>query len=170
MHVSLILTAARVAALLAAVAASPALSQPADDDFLAARDAFRSGDALRLDRVAPRLKGHPLQSYVTYWQLRLKLDDAEPERVRAFLVRYDGTPLADRLRSEWLKSLARREQWTMFAEEYPRRAGDDTELDCYALQWKRMGDGDVVFDQAMPYWSSGQDQPESCQGTRIEMC
>ena len=155
--------AARVVALLAIFAASPALSQPADADFLAARDAFRAGDAVRLDRIASRLKGHLLESYVAYWQIRLKLDDAEPERVRAFLVRYDGLPLADRLRSEWLKSLAKQEQWAMFAEEYPRRAGDDTELDCYALQWKRVRDGDAVLDQAIPYWSSGQEQPESCQ-------
>ena len=33
----------------------------------------------------------------------------------AFLVRYAGTPLADRLRIEWLKSLAKREQWALFA-------------------------------------------------------
>ena len=169
MHFRLLFRVAGIATLWAAFAASPALSQTDDGDFITARDAFRAGDALRLDRVAPRLKGHLLESYVAYWQLRLKLDDAEPERVQAFLVRYDGTPLADRLRVEWLKSLAKREQWTTFAEEYPRRAGDDAELDCYALQWKRMRDGDVVFDQAMPYWSSGKDQPESCQALFAEM-
>ena len=149
--------------LLLALAAAPAHSQPGDADFLVARDAFRAGDSARLERIAPRLKGHPLESYVVYWQIRLKLDEVDPERVRAFLVRYDGMPLADRLRSEWLKSLGKREQWAMFAEQYPRRAGDDAELDCYALQWKRIRDGDAVLDQALPYWSSGQDQPESCQ-------
>ena len=34
-------------------------------------------------------------------------------------------------------------QWTLFAAEYPKRAGDDTELACYALQWQRMRDGDA---------------------------
>ena len=153
----------RTALLLAALAATPALSQPVDADFLAARDAFRAGDSARLERVAPRLKGYLLEPYVSYWQIRLKLDDADPERVRAFLTRYDGMPLADRLRSEWMKSLGKREQWSLFAAEYPRRAGDDTELDCYALQWRRAREGDAVLDEAMPYWASGQDQPESCQ-------
>src|SRR5215470_645144 len=155
--------AARVATLLVALVAAPALSQPADADFLAARDAFRAGDSARLDGVAPRLRGHLLEPYVAYWQIALKLDDADSERVQAFLARYEGMPLADRLRSEWLKSLAKREQWIQFAAEYPKRVGDDVELDCYALQWKRTRDGDVVFDEAMPYWLSGQDQPESCQ-------
>src|SRR5450432_1254534 len=140
-----------------------AQAQPTDADLVAARDAFRAGDASRLDRIAPRLKGHLLEPYVGYWQIKLKLDDAEVERVKAFLARYAGTPLADRLRTEWLKSLAKREQWALFGAEYPRRAGDDTELECYAIQWKRTRDGDAVLDEARPYWATGQDQPESCQ-------
>src|SRR5450432_4231613 len=140
-----------------------AQAQTADTDLLAARDAYRAGDAARLDRVAPRLKGHLLEQYVSYWQIKLKLDDAEVERVKAFLARYAGTPLGDRLRGEWLKSLAKREQWALFAAEYPKRAGDDSELDCYAIQWKRARDGDTVLGDARRYWTSGQDQPESCQ-------
>ena len=142
---------------------APVLAQPTDADFIVARDAFRAGDAARLERVAPRLKGYLLEQYIAYWQLRLKLDDADPERVRAFLARYEGTPLADKLRGEWLKSLAKREQWALFATEYPKRAGDDTELDCYAIQWKRSRDGDTALGDARRYWASGQDQPESCQ-------
>jgi len=140
-----------------------ALAQPPDADFIAARDAFRAGDSARLDGVAPRLKGHLLEPYVSYWQIKLNLDDADPERVRAFLTRYDGMPLADRLRSEWLKSLGKRQQWSLFEAEYPKRAGDDAELGCFAIQWKYTRDGDTALDQAMPYWLSGQEQPDSCQ-------
>ncbi len=140
-----------------------AQAQPTDADFVAARDAYRAGDAVRLDRAAPRLKGHLLEPYVNYWQIRLRLDDADPDRVAAFLGRHAGTPLADRLRTEWLKSLAKREQWALFAAEYPKRAGDDTELDCYAIQWKRLREGDAALDEARAYWATGQDQPESCQ-------
>jgi soluble lytic murein transglycosylase len=157
-------SAARRATLVIALGlALPVQSQPTDADFLAARDAFRAGDAARLDRVAPRLNGHLLEQYVSYWQIRLKLDDADPARVRAFLASYNGLPLSDRLRSEWLKSLGKREQWALFAAEYPKRVGDDTDLDCYAIQWKRARDGDTVLEEARPYWASGQDQPESCQ-------
>ena len=83
-------------------------AQPTDSDFLAARDAFQANNAAALDRIAPRVQGHLLEPYVVYWQLHLGLDDASPERVRSFLERYDGTPLADTLRGEWLKSLGRR--------------------------------------------------------------
>jgi len=150
-------------AMAAGLAVFAAPAEPTDADFVIARDAFRANDASRLDRIAPRLKGHLLESYVEYWQLRLNLDDADPERVRSFLTRREGGPLADRLRGEWLKSLAKRGEWTLFAAEYPKRAGDDTELSCYAMQWQRIREGDAALDLARPLWFSGQEQPESCQ-------
>jgi soluble lytic murein transglycosylase len=137
---------------LAALAVADARAEPTDADFVIARDAFHANDAVRLDRIASRLKGHLLESYVEYWQLKLKLDDADPDRVKSFLARREGGPLADRLRGEWLKSLAKRGQWTLFAAEFPKRAGEDTELLCYAMQWQRMRDGDGVLDSARPLW------------------
>ena len=150
-------------AMAAGLAVFAARTEPTDAEFVIARDAFRANDAARLDRIATRLKGHLLESYVEYWQLRLKLDDADPEPVRSFLTRREGGPLADRLRGEWLKSLAKRGQWTLFAAEYPRRAGDDTELGCDAIQWQRIREGDAALDLARPLWFNGQEQPESCQ-------
>src|SRR5216684_5280361 len=78
-------------AMAAGLAVFAARAEPTDADFVIARDAFHAGDAARLDRIAPRLKGHLLEQYVSYWQIRLKLDDADPERVKAFLTRSAGT-------------------------------------------------------------------------------
>ena len=142
------MTLRMLAAIVALGAAACAQTQPVDTDFAIARDAFRAGDAALLDRVAPRLKGHLLESYVAYWQIRLRLDDADPGRVQAFLDRYDGQPLADRLRGEWLKVLAKRGQWDAFAADYPKRAGEDTELACYAMQWKQTKEGDAALEEA----------------------
>ncbi|MGH8798739.1 MAG: transglycosylase SLT domain-containing protein [Casimicrobiaceae bacterium] len=155
---------------LAAVSAVASAAQPAptDADFLAAREAFQANDAARLDRVASRLQGHPLEAYVAYWQLRIKLDDADPERVRAFLDRYRGMPLADTLRGEWLKSLGKRAQWGDFAAEYPKRDGEDTELACFALQWRREQDG-AAPAEARQYWFSGREQPDSCRPLFAEL-
>jgi len=137
---------------------------PSDADFLQAREYFRVGDGAKLERLAPRLSGHPLESYVRYWQIRLRLDAAEPDVVRTYLERYKDTPLADRLRIEWLKALARRQQWALFADEYPRRVGtDDAELACAAMQWRRQAEGDAVLAQAKTFWLQGKDQPDTCQ-------
>jgi soluble lytic murein transglycosylase len=156
---------ARCAAILAAWISFAAFGQPTDADFAAARDAYRAGDSARLERLAPRLKGHLLEPYVQYWRLRLKVDDADPSAVRAFLERYADMPLADRLRGEWLKSLGKRGAWELFAAEYPARVAEDVELACYAAQFQlqRKRDGDDPAPEFRRLWFSGHEQPESCQ-------
>ena len=42
------------------------------DDFLAAREAFRAGDVIKLERYAKPLNDYVLEPYVAYWRLRLK--------------------------------------------------------------------------------------------------
>src|SRR5215472_6443749 len=95
---------------------------------------------------APRLKGYLLEPYVEYWRLKLKIDEADPAAVRAFLARNADLPLAEQLRTEWLKSLGKRGEWALFGAEYEKRPGEDTELACYATQWRRQRDGDPALD------------------------
>jgi soluble lytic murein transglycosylase len=140
-------------------------AQPSDADFAAARDAYRAGDSARLERIAPRLAGYLLEPYVTYWRLRLRLDEADPVQVRAFLDRYADLPPAEHLRSEWLKSLARRGAWSDFAAEYPKHGAVDVELACYAAQFRaqRPDEAEGAAAEVKRFWFSGQEQPESCQ-------
>jgi soluble lytic murein transglycosylase len=91
-------------ALMLACVAWPAAAQ-SDADFQAARAAFDRGDRTGLDALAPKLAAHVLQPYVAYWQLKLRLDFADDDDVKAFLARWPQTPLSDRLRVEWLKVL-----------------------------------------------------------------
>jgi soluble lytic murein transglycosylase len=158
------LLAACIAAVVSvAHSGAAAQGQRGDADFIAARDAFRAGDAPRLERLAPRLKDYLLEPYVAYWRLKLRLDEADPRAVRAFLTRYADMPLADQLRTEWLKSLAKRGDWAQFGAEYTKRPGEDVELACYATQWRLQRGGDDALDDARGFWFSGRDQPESCQ-------
>ena len=158
-----LLLAACVATAATVTQPGAARAEPTDADFVAARDAFRAGDAARLERVAPRLKGYLLEPYVEYWQLKLRIDQADPAAIRAFLARNADMPLAEQLRIEWLKSLGKRGEWALFGTEYEKRPGEDTELACYATQWRRQRDGNQALDEARAFWFSGREQPESCQ-------
>ena len=71
-----------------------------DDDFLAAREAFRAGDAVKLERYAKSLNGYPLEPYVAYWRFRLRLNEATPAEVAAMLARLQDGTVANSLRSE----------------------------------------------------------------------
>lgn len=133
-----------------------------DADFLAAHAAFRSGDAAKLTRYALALKATPLGVYARYYQLRLNLENSDPATVLEFLSRPEDTPMIDRLRGEWLKLLASRQQWDLFDKEFPRLINEDTELACYALQSRRRNDEPAALREARWLWLSGKGQPESC--------
>jgi peptidoglycan lytic transglycosylase len=134
-----------------------------DADFLAAKDAFEQGDKAKLDALAPGLKGHILAPYVMYWQLKSRIDDADYDAVRGFLTEYASSPLAERLRVEWLKSLGKRGDWTRFALDYPPAAGEDTELTCYGILFRWQRDGDAALPAAKPLWLTGSATPDACE-------
>ena len=150
--------------LAAAILAFASLAHAATDaDFLAAKAAFERGDARRLSALAPAVRGHVLEPYVEYWQLKLGLDTAEPAAVRSFLSRNASTPLAEPLRSEWLKSLAGRGQWSTFAQDFNGSTGDDIELRCHAIQFRRQSEGDAALAAAKPLWFTGRSTPDACE-------
>lgn len=134
-----------------------------DDDFLAAREAFRSGDAVRVSLLAKSLKGYVLTPYLAYYQLQMRLNDADADEVRSFIASNVDTPLSDRLRADWLRVLGRKQSWELYREEYPLLANhEDSELACYFLQ-ARMQPGDAaVFREARQKWLSGSELPSSC--------
>jgi len=151
-----------LAAIVLAGLALPAIAQ-SDADFLAAKAAFERGDRVKLAALGPKLSGHVLSPYVEYWRLKLAIDDTPPAAVRDYLDRYPDTPLAEKLRVDWLKALAKRSDWNRFALDYPPPSGEDVELTCYGIQYRRQRDGDAVLADAKPLWFSGQATPEACE-------
>jgi soluble lytic murein transglycosylase len=142
----------------------PAIAEPLDEAFLAARDAVRTGHRARLERLAGELQGHELSPYVTYWRLQIDLKNGlDPAVVRAFLADNEGGYLAEKMRGDWLKQLGRQQEWVLFDAEYPALGQPDQELACYALQ-RRLSNGDErALDEAMPLWLALVDPPESCE-------
>ncbi|MFO1316012.1 MAG: transglycosylase SLT domain-containing protein [Burkholderiales bacterium] len=155
-------TAAALALLAIAWPIAPAWAQ-SDADFLAAKAAFDRGDRAKLTALVPKLSGHVLAPYVGYWQLKLGLEDASPEAIRTYLDRYPNTPLADRLRIDWLKLLGRKGIWYRFAVDWPPPANDDVELACYGVLYKWQRDGDDALAAAKPLWFTGQSTPDACE-------
>lgn len=148
------------------IAASLAIAAPAsgkDERFLAARDAYRAGDRVKLERLAGELRGHDLEDYVDYWLLVGRLpDQLEPAAAREFIARHERTYLAEKLRSDWLKVLGKKQQWSEFDVEYPKIVAPDQELACYALQSRRARGDATMLDDALPLWTTLLEPPEAC--------
>lgn len=144
-------------------AGTPAWAQP-DDDFMAAREAFRVGNRARLDQLAPRLSAHVLYPYVAYWRVRQRLDESAPQEVRELIAQLADGPLSDRLRNDWLKSLGRRGAWDSFETDHAGLRSEDIEVTCYALQ-RSSAQGDAeALRAARGHWLTGRALPEACSG------
>ena len=90
----------------------------------------------------PQVRGHALEPWAAYWELKSRLDTATPQEIQDFFARYAGTYQEDRLRNDWLLLLGQRRDWTTFAAEYPKyRMNDDREVRCYALLVTHLREG-----------------------------
>ncbi len=152
------------AALLACGAASvaPARGAAGDDLVIGAQGAFRAGDAVRLGRYAAALQGHALLPYVEYWQLKLRLDEMPSTEVRAYLAKYPGSYLADRLRSDWLKELGKRREWQTFDLELAPLVADDADIRCYTLASRLVRRDESALDENLQYWLEPKELPDGC--------
>ncbi|HET7776448.1 MAG TPA: transglycosylase SLT domain-containing protein, partial [Azospira sp.] len=136
-----------------------------DEQFVAARDAFRAGDLNRLERLAADLKDHELWPYVEYFRLRAQLDKADASTVAGlneFLARQDKNYIAEKLRGDWLRILAKQQRWSEFDGEFPKIIQADQDLSCLALQSRLQRKDPKALDEALPLFKTLLDVPEPC--------
>lgn len=141
-----------------------ALPKEAEARFLAARDAFRAGERVRLARLVESLRGDELAPWAEHWQLRLRLEESSAEGVPEFLDREAGSYVAEKLRAEWLRQLGKAQDWQRFQQEYPSLVQPDPELVCYAQRARLVRQQDVTaLDEARANLLSALELPEACQ-------
>ena len=68
-----------------------------------------------MPRPAPPPAHTRSRSWVDYWELNNRLDEAQQDELNAFYERWRGTYVEDRLRNDWLLELGRRRDWANFA-------------------------------------------------------
>lgn len=133
-----------------------------DEDFMAAREAFRVGNRAKLDAAALRLRAHVLYPYVRYWQMRQRLNDAAPDDVRALIAQLADGPLGDRLRNDWLSSLGKRESWELFDQEHRGLHRENSNVACYALRRRVILGEAQALRTARSLWLSALPAAQSC--------
>ncbi len=153
------------AAFLCPVAS--AQSAASDGVIVEMNQAFRRGDRKKLAALLPQAKGHALEPYAAYWELKARLDEASAREVQDFFSRYVGTYQEDRLRNDWLLLLGQRRDWAAFAAEYPNyRMGDDKEVRCYALLVEHLKNPAAdarLADEVRKNWYAQRDADDGCR-------
>lgn len=140
-----------------------ASAAPGDTQFMQAREAFRVGDSQRLERAAANLGEHELLPHVDYYRLRMRLEQADDAGVQAFLKSYEGSYVAEKLRVDWLRLLARKERWSEVETEAAKLKVPEQDMLCLALQARLVRKDSAVLDEIQPLWLSLLDPPEPCQ-------
>jgi soluble lytic murein transglycosylase len=131
-------------------------------DFLAAREAYRSGDIAQLSVYAERLKTSVLLPYVQYWALSKRLKDASADEIRDFIGRNTDSALSDRLRGDWLRLLGQNQDWVTYRNEFPLLVKTDSSLQCYAVR-ARLASGEMLaLKDGVALWLAGKDLPTAC--------
>ena len=160
-----ILTPLVAAAVLATAAPLVQAQNRGDDTLLEMHQAFRKGDRKKLEQLLPAARGHALEPWAAYWELKLRLGEASPAEIQAFLKRYAGTYQEDRLRNDWLLLLGQRRDWSQFAEQHPSyRMSDDKEVRCYALLIETLkGTAPATAaDEVRRNWYAQRDSDDGC--------
>jgi soluble lytic murein transglycosylase len=168
---------AAAASFFAAMVCLPASAQTAaagpstagDSVILEMNQAFRRGDRKRLGQLLPQARGHALEPWAAYWDLRSRLGEASAQEVQDFTTRYKGSYQEDRLRNDWLLLLGQRRDWANFAAEHPQfRMGDDKEVRCYALLVEHLQNpGNAastarIAEEVKKIWLSQRDADDGC--------
>ena len=138
------------------------------DDLATQRESFgkvlkaQSANQFTLARrLVAGLEDYPLYPYFRYYDLRRRLHRFPEPDVAQFLSAYDDSFLAERLRLEWLKQLARSKRWQAFLQYY--RPQDSTALRCTHLTARlRTGALEGVLADTKELWLAGKSQPDEC--------
>ncbi|MDD2547438.1 MAG: transglycosylase SLT domain-containing protein [Burkholderiaceae bacterium] len=160
-----ILTPLVTASLLATAAPLVQAQNQGDDSVLEMQQAFRKGDRKRLEQLLPAVRGHVLEPWAAYWELKARLTEASPQEVQAFLQRYAGTYQEDRLRNDWLLLQGQRREWSQFAEHHPHyRMSDDREVRCYALLIEQLTGvaSSGLADDVRRHWYGLREADDGC--------
>ena len=145
----------------------PARAQNGNDDvLLQMKQAAQRGDKARLTALLPQARGHALESWAAYWELKARLQEASPQEVQDFLSRYAGTYQEDRLRNDWLLLAGQRRDWDSFTTQHPAyRMNDDAQVRCYAILIDTLRNGSATqlqADEVRRTWFAQRELDDGC--------
>jgi len=142
-----------------AIADGPAPGIGPDDAVVAAREAMQRKQWDQLASLAEQARGSALQMYPEYWLLRQQINDPftpiPAAAIQAFMERYRGAYLADKLRGDWILAAARAGDFATV-----RRLGGVTasnaQIDCAVMHAHHLGGQRAEAAKALAVFEPGR--------------
>lgn len=154
----------KYAILLLASFANLSFAASGDEEFLLARTAYDQKNAIALSEHTQQLQHQQyiLAPYAEYWLMLLSLNDADNQTVVDFINAYSEYPFADKLRGEYLKKLAKAQDWSGFSAEFSNYTQEDVAVACYAAEANALLGDAALLGAAKPLWLQAKEQPSNC--------
>ncbi len=117
-------------------------------------------DAFRQNLEA--LSDYPLYPYLEYERINQHITRLPVQDVQAFIERYKGTPVANKMNRRWLNVLIKKHQWQQYVDDWDP-AIRNTRLRCWHLRAKyRTGNKTEALAGVQALWLKPHSQPKAC--------
>ncbi len=114
------------------------------------------------EKLKKQLHNYPLLPHLLFKEYNSKLHEVTEQQFTQFIENYADSPLAEKLRENWLKDKAQKEDWQAYLKAY--QPTQDVALQCDYL-WGSLqvqNDYDLILQQIAPLWLTGKTPPKNC--------
>ncbi len=155
------------AALLVSLQATQAYADTADIEqqrklYQEARRQLAKGNYNQFKQLSARLHDYPLYPYLEYSELVSHAAPLQTRSVVRFLKRYGDTPMAGKLRSNWLNQLRGRGDWKRYVRYYSPQLNSVEHACHYHYGLHRLGQHQEAIAGGLKLWLVGKSQPSAC--------
>ncbi|HSX20072.1 MAG TPA: transglycosylase SLT domain-containing protein [Gammaproteobacteria bacterium] len=131
--------------------------------FLQVESDLKKGKLISYQKHKQSLLGYPLYPYIKYELLKSGIHSIKHADVSAFIKTYHDSPLANKLRNDWLRAKASKNLWVDYLNAYDVNANNDVELQChYYNAVLHTSKEKWVFEHLSPIWLQGKALPKAC--------
>jgi len=136
--------------------------QQARSDYQLARAVLEKRDFGAYLTLRDSLTDYPLYPYLEYEYLHKRLNKAPTKEVKAFITKWQQTPLAAPLKHRWLRQLAASGKWQQYLNNFDASI-KSAELRCHAL-WAehKTGQTEKALSKVPELWLVGYSQADAC--------
>ena len=129
--------------------------------FLAAESALAANDPATYQQLREKLFDYPLLVYLDYQETAASLEQQSVQSIGNRLKRLEGTPLQQKLRSRWLRFLAKRGLWHTYLTFSTE--GGSVSQQCNRLRaYIETGEAEKAYRKVPKLWLTGKSRPKAC--------
>jgi len=157
-------------AILSLICFSTSASAYVSKSYTAQRSLFiqveadlKKGKLQSFQKHKQSLMHYPLYPYLKYELLRTIIGQVKHSELSAFITTYQDSPLAAKLRNEWLKNKAQNKNWHEFLKAYEHSDKNEVEMQCHYIRANlEARNNKDVYKYVPQLWMQSKEQPKAC--------